>query len=99
MKIKMGIGVSPGVAVSRAVVVDTEEFDIPQRHVPVDQARAEFARLRKALGVSRNEIRDLQKRAADRLGKETASIFDFHLGLLGDAVLTRSSRTPYSGST
>ncbi len=97
MKIKQGIGVSPGVAVSRAVVVDTEEFDIPQRHVPVDQARAEFARLRKALGVSRNEIRDLQKRAADRLGKKTASIFDFHLGLLEDAVLHKKFKDTILG--
>ena len=97
MKIKQGIGVSPGVAVSRAVVVDTEEFDIPQRHVPVDQARGEFARLRKALGVSRNEIRDLQKRAADRLGKKTASIFDFHLGLLEDAVLHKKFKDTILG--
>ncbi len=89
MKIKKGIGVSPGVAVARAVVVDTEEYDIPHRQVPVDHARAELARLRKATSVSKKELQDLQKRASQRLGKETASIFDFHLGLLGDEVLYR----------
>jgi len=87
MKIKKGIGVSLGVAVAPAVVVDTEEFDIPQRHVPVDRARAEHERLRKAVAVSKREILDLRKRAAERLGKETASIFDFHLGLLNDQIL------------
>jgi len=87
MKIKKGIGVSPGVAVAPVVVVDTEEFDIPQRHVPVDQAQAELGRLRKAVAVSKKEIQDLRKRTAERLGKETASIFDFHLGLLSDKVL------------
>jgi len=87
MKIKKGIGVSLGVAVAPAVVLDTEEFDIPQRHVPVDHARAEHDRLRKAVAVSKKEVLDLRKRTAEQLGKETASIFDFHLGLLSDQVL------------
>jgi phosphotransferase system enzyme I (PtsI) len=89
MKIKKGIGVSPGVAIASAVVVDTEEFDIPHRHVPTDLAQAEIARLRKAIGVSRKEMQDLRKRTGERLGKETASIFDFHLGLLDDKMLQR----------
>ena len=89
MKIKKGIGVSPGVAVASAVVVDTEEFDIPHRHVPVDLAQAEAARLKKAVAISRKEILDVRKRTAERIGKETASIFDFHLGLLDDKVLQK----------
>ena len=52
MKSKKGIGVSAGVAIAPTVVLDTEEFDIPQRHVPVDHAKAELARLRKAVKVS-----------------------------------------------
>ncbi len=87
MKIRQGIGVSPGVAVSRAVVVDTEEFDIPQRHVSIDHTKAEFTRVRKAINVSKKEILELRKRAAEEIGKETASIFDFHLGLLSDQTL------------
>ena len=87
MNIKKGIGVSPGVAVAPAVMVDTEEFDIPQRHVPEDRTREELNRLRKAVTVSKKEILDVRKRAAERLGKETASIFDFHLALLNDDVL------------
>lgn len=87
MKIKKGIGVSPGVSIAQAVVVDTEEFDIPLRHVPVDLAATEVDRLHKAIKVSQREIKDLQQRTADKIGKETASIFDFHLGLLQDNVL------------
>ncbi len=87
MKIKKGIGVSPGVAVAPAVVVDTEEFDIPKRHVPEDQTQAELARLRKAISVSKKDLLALRKDTAERLGKETASIFDFHLGLLSDQAM------------
>ncbi|MFP4105607.1 MAG: phosphoenolpyruvate--protein phosphotransferase [Phycisphaerae bacterium] len=89
MKIKKGIGVSPGVAIAPAVVMDTEEFDIPERHVPVDHAQAELARLKNAVSVSSREILDLQKRTVESIGKETASIFDFHLGLVNDKELFR----------
>ena len=84
MVIKEGIGVSPGVAIAPAVVLDTEEFDIPRREVPVDLGQAELARLQKALTRSKREIHDLRDRTAERVGKEIASIFDFHVGLLDD---------------
>lgn len=86
-KTKKGIGVSPGVAIAVAVVVDAEEYDIPHRHVSADQAKAELARVKKALAVSKKEILVLRKRMAERIGKETAGIFDFHLGLLDDKIL------------
>ncbi len=89
MKMKKGIGVSPGVAIGPAVILDAEEFEIPERHVPVDHAQAELARLRKAIVLSKKEILDLRKRTAEQLGKETASIFDFHLGLMEDKLLQK----------
>ncbi len=87
MKTKKGIGVSPGVAIFPAVVVDTEDFDIPQRHVTADIAKEELVRLEKAVKVSKEEILDLQKSTVKKIGKETARIFDFHLGMLDDKVL------------
>ncbi len=86
---KKGIGVSPGVAIARAVVIDMEEFDIPERHVPADQARAELNKLKEAIKVSKKEILDLQARSVEKLGKETAKIFDFHLGMLDDKVMLK----------
>ena len=84
---KKGIGVSPGVAIAQVVILDNEEFEIPERHVPVDHAQNEMDRLEKAVSVSKQEILDLQSRTVERIGKEAASIFDFHLGLLNDKVL------------
>ncbi len=89
MKTKKGIAVSPGVAIAPAVVVDAEEYDIPHRHVSEEHVQAELARLQKAGTVSKKEILDLRKRTAKRIGKETAGIFDFHLGLLDDKVLQK----------
>jgi phosphotransferase system enzyme I (PtsI) len=87
MKIKKGIGVSPGVAVAPAVVLDIEEFDVPERHVPHDHAQAELSRLRKATAVSKREILDLRRSSVERIGQQTAGIFDFHLALLEDPAL------------
>jgi phosphoenolpyruvate-protein phosphotransferase (PTS system enzyme I) len=84
MIIKKGIGVSPGVAICQAVVIDTEEFDIPQRRVPAEHAQQELTRLRQAIDASREGLKDLSQRTADRIGRETASIFEFHLTLLED---------------
>ncbi|MBL7220694.1 MAG: phosphoenolpyruvate--protein phosphotransferase [Phycisphaerae bacterium] len=89
MKTKKGIGVSPGVAIAPAAVIDAEEFDIPERHVPAEMAQGEIARLRKAVSLSKTDILALQKRTGEQIGKETASIFDFHLGLLKDKVLLK----------
>lgn len=98
MKIKKGIGVSPGVAIARAVVVDTEEFDIPLRQIPAESAPAELARLKKAIAVSKKEIQDLRKHTAERTGKEIAAIFDFHLTLLEDKVLSKRISETILGS-
>ncbi|MBN1555437.1 MAG: phosphoenolpyruvate--protein phosphotransferase [Phycisphaerae bacterium] len=95
---KKGIGVSPGVAISQVVVIDNEDFDIPERHVPVDHAQNELDRLDQAISFSKQEILDLQKRTVERIGKEAASIFDFHLGLLDDKVLYKKFKdTIHSG--
>ena len=97
MKTKKGIGVSPGVAIAPAVVLGAEQFDVPERHVAADKTQAELTRLRKACAVSRKEILDLRKRTARRIGKETASIFDFHLGLLNDKVLQKKFSEAITG--
>ncbi|MDP6637324.1 MAG: phosphoenolpyruvate--protein phosphotransferase [Phycisphaerae bacterium] len=89
MKTKEGIGVSPGVAIAPAAIVDAEEFDIPERHVSPELAEGEITRLRKAVSVSKDEILALKKRTGEQIGKETASIFDFHLGLLKDKILLK----------
>ncbi|MCP4378646.1 MAG: phosphoenolpyruvate--protein phosphotransferase [bacterium] len=89
MKTKEGIGVSPGIAIAPAAIIDAEEFDIPQRHVPPEMAKKELTRLRKAIAVSKTDILALQKRTGEQIGKETAAIFDFHLGLLKDKVLLK----------
>lgn len=92
MEIKKGIGVSPGVVICQAVVLDAEEYRIPERHVSAEQTGSEIDRFETALAGSREEVAELRDSTAERLGKETAAIFDFHLALLSDEPLLKKIR-------
>jgi phosphotransferase system enzyme I (PtsI) len=87
MDLKKGIAVSRGVAIAPAVVLDAEDYRIPQRHVSDARTAKEIERLNEALQAGREELVDLRDRTAQRLGGETAAIFDFHLALLDDRQL------------
>jgi len=89
MEIKKGIGVSPGVVISTAVVLDAEDLLIPRRHVETSEVPAEAQRVEKALAESVADLMRLRKETAAKHGKEIGNIFDFHLGILRDKTTTR----------
>ena len=84
MEIKKGIGVSPGVVISTAIVLDAEDLVIPKRHVDEGQVPHEIERFEEALNKSSAELFVLRDEVTQLHGKEIGSIFDFHLGLLRD---------------
>src|SRR5215211_58628 len=87
MEIKKGIGVSPGVVISTAVVLDAEDLLIPRRRIEPDQVPAEVERLGKAVAESVVDLTKLRDDVTTQHGKEIGGIFDFHLGLLRDRTL------------
>jgi len=84
MQIKKGIPVSPGVAISRAVVMDAEDSAIPRRIVSQRQIPQELERITAALDASRKDVSQLREQATTSVGQELAKIFDVHLGMLND---------------
>ncbi len=84
MEIKKGIGVSPGVVISTAVVLDAEDLRVPKRLVAAEQVPVELDRLGEAIGAAVVELTTLRDSVAARHGKEIASIFDVHMGMLKD---------------
>lgn len=92
MQIKKGIPVSPGVAISRAVVIDAEDIPVPRRTVAASAVPREMKRFENALNESLQAIQDRRERAERTLGKELAKIFDFHAGMLRDPQLTGQIR-------
>jgi phosphotransferase system enzyme I (PtsI) len=88
MEIKKGIGVSPGVVISTAVVLDAEDLVIPKRQIAPEAVEGELARLNKALAETIADRLRLRDDVIARQGKEIAAIFDFHIGILRDKSLT-----------
>jgi len=82
MEICKGIGVSHGVAIAEAVVLDAEEFRIPRRSIQPEQIPREKQRVIEAFDAALAESRAHQEQAAKTLGEDTAAIFDFHIGVL-----------------
>jgi phosphotransferase system enzyme I (PtsI) len=84
MEIKKGIGVSPGVVISTAVVLDAEDLLIPKRQVEVEKVPYEIERFAKAVADGLADLTKLRESVTQKAGKEVAGIFDFHLGVLRD---------------
>src|SRR4051794_37049785 len=93
MEIKKGIGVSPGVVISTAVVLDAEDLVIPERHVPAAKTAEEVARFQQAVDASINDLLALRESIAAKAGKEIAAIFDVHIGILKDKTLLKQVDT------
>lgn len=87
MEIKKGIGVSPGVAISTALMLDTEDLVIPKRQVPDTEIKAELDRFREATASSTQDLKALRETVAIQHGNDIAAIFEFHMGLLRDPTL------------
>ena len=84
MPLRRGIGVSPGVVIADALVLETEEARVPRRIVPEDQVAHELEILDRAFESAREELSHERERFADRAGAELADIFGFHERWLAD---------------
>ena len=79
-----GIGVSPGIAVGKALVVESRRPRVKRELVDPARVPLEISRLRQALEVSRRQILEIQERIAKEVGSQYARIFDAHLLILED---------------
>lgn len=89
MEILKGIGVSPGVAISTALVLDADELVIANNQIGPGDVDAELARLHAALAAAVADLGQLRDLTTEQAGKEIGAIFDFHIGLLKDKTLVR----------
>ena len=89
MEIKKGIGVSPGVVIGTAIVLDAEDLVVPKRQVEPGQTAEEVERLGRAIAQSMTELVELRDTVVAKHGKEIGAIFDFHLGVLKDKSLLK----------
>jgi phosphotransferase system enzyme I (PtsI) len=84
MQVLQGMGVSGGIAIGRAICIETRA-DVLRLHVPESQVDKEILRLRDGALHARGELQRLRARAEEDLGSDLAAIFDAHVLLLSDA--------------
>ncbi|HUJ13204.1 MAG TPA: phosphoenolpyruvate--protein phosphotransferase [Thermoanaerobaculia bacterium] len=79
-----GIGVSPGIAIGRAVIIERREASIFRVPIRDEEVAHEVNRFLEALEKTRVELGDLAQKVRRSMGEEYASIFDAHAMMVSD---------------
>jgi len=88
MEIKKGIAVSPGIAIAKALVIDSEDYRIPRRSVVLTQRTAEIRRVRDAFKDAITELTEFEAAQNFKEGR-IKDIFAVHLHFLRDRSLRK----------
>jgi phosphotransferase system enzyme I (PtsI) len=86
-----GIGVSPGVAVGRAVVL-TQPSQVVRFPIPPDRVERELAAIDRARDLSRQQLQDIRNRLPAGPARDMAPLFDAQLLMLDDPLLVERAR-------
>ncbi len=86
-----GIGVSPGIAVGRAVVL-TERTEVVRFPIPPERVAEEVAALEQARQRSHTQLTEIRDRLAGGAGHDLAPLFDAQLLILDDSMFLGRAR-------
>lgn len=93
MLTRTGIAVSPGVAISPAMLFGSQGFRIPQRFVSVDAVDSEVSRFRTSVEAVSTALDENERVAREQLGEQYAAIFSAHRMMLRDPRLNEEIET------
>lgn len=85
IRIYKGIGVSPGIAIGRAVLVEKRVASVYRVPIREDEVPSEVTRFLESLEKTRDELLELKAKVSRSMGDEYASIFEAHALIVGDA--------------
>lgn len=80
-----GIGVSPGIAIGRAVIVEKRVASVYRVPIREDEVPAEVTRFLESLEKTRDALFELKQKVSRSMGDEYAQIFEAHAMIVGDA--------------
>src|SRR5215212_2919822 len=80
-----GIGVSPGIAIGRTVIVEKRVAQVYRVPIPEIDVPGEVTRFLESLEKTRDELLELKAKVSRSMGEEYASIFEAHAMIVGDA--------------
>ncbi len=79
-----GIGVSPGIAIGRAIIIERREASIFRVPIRDEEVGPEVNRFMQSLEKTRDELLELKLKVSRSMGDEYASIFEAHAMIVGD---------------
>ncbi len=83
----VGIGVSPGIAIGPAFVLEKTDYAAHRWEIPPGEVAREIRRFRAAVAASASQLRSFRRRLARDLGPQHVYILDAHLLMLKDRML------------
>jgi phosphotransferase system enzyme I (PtsI) len=81
-----GIGASDGIAMGKAFMIPTWEWDFPEKMIDVTDLAYEFERLYDGIRSSKDELKLIKQEIHEVVGQEESNIFDAHLAILEDPI-------------
>jgi len=83
-----GVGVSRGVAIGRAHIIERAELEIDEYHVPDSDINREIIRLRDAVHQAKQDLRAVRNQIPASTAADIAAFIDTHLLMLEDSAFT-----------
>lgn len=83
-----GVGVSRGIAIGNAHIIQRDEVDVREYSITTAQVEREIARLGDAVIEAQRQLRDVRARIPATTPADIAAFIDTHLLMLEDAMLT-----------
>lgn len=87
-----GIGVSPGIVIGKAWVLDRQKVKAESMSITPSQVDSEIARFELALVQSVQQLQAVKKQFSNRVGESRAYILDSHILMLKDKMLTGETK-------
>ncbi|HEY4392177.1 MAG TPA: phosphoenolpyruvate--protein phosphotransferase, partial [Paenibacillus sp.] len=87
-----GIGAAAGVAIGKAFVLPTWEWDVPDRRMESVDLAKEFERLYEGIKTPKTEIEFMKNEIKETVGVAESNIFDAHIAILEDPVFMSEIR-------
>ena len=83
-----GIGVSNGIGIGKVLILQDENFTIPNKKI--EDTTSEIERFKNAITTSKKEIQCIHKKTIEKMGPEHGQIFEAHLLILEDPQIAQS---------
>ena len=82
-----GLGVSPGIVVGKAMLLERGHSRFIPRRIAESQVPSEIERFKKAVEKSKKELQELKQRIVEKGLRQLSYILDVHVKIMGDRML------------